>query len=65
MKQTDKPYWRETVDCFLSIAIYMTLFFSSFVIGGHLTGTDWLGYFDHFTWTLNTEFFKDLIQSWK
>ncbi len=63
--QTDKPYWRETTECYLSIALYMAMFIGVFIVSGELTGTDWLSYFGHFTWTFNTEFFKDLMQSWQ
>lgn len=65
MKQTGKAYWRESIECFLFITLFMALFLAVFVISGRLNRMDWLNYFDHFTWTFNTEFFKDLMQSWK
>ncbi|WP_157724832.1 hypothetical protein [Virgibacillus phasianinus] len=58
MKQNDKPYWKESVECFLFIFIIMLLFIGTFIVSGQLTGTDWVSYFGGVSWDINTDILK-------
>ena len=40
----DKPYWKETLECYVYIGLIMLLFLGIFMVSGQLTGTDWIGY---------------------
>lgn len=42
--KNDKPYWKESLECYIIICLMMLLFLGVFVVSGELTGTDWIGY---------------------
>nr|GGG74531.1 hypothetical protein GCM10011398_19030 [Virgibacillus oceani] len=58
MKQNNKSYWKESLECYMYIGLFMFLFIGTFIISGQLTGTDWIGYFKGFSWEFNTDVFK-------
>ncbi|MEW9676147.1 hypothetical protein ABRT01_08205 [Lentibacillus sp. L22] len=39
----NKPYWKESLECYLFVTITMILFVAGIVVSGQLTGTDWIG----------------------
>ena len=58
MKRNGKPYWKETLECYLVIFIIMFVFFGTFIVSGQLTGTDWAAYFWELSQGLNINIFK-------
>lgn len=61
MKKNDKPYWKESLECYLFIFIVMSLFIVTFIVSGQLTGTNWITYFKQFSWEVDLNEFKELF----
>jgi len=43
--KNDKPYWKETIECYVFCFTLFLLFLGLVIISGQLTGTDWIGLF--------------------
>lgn len=43
--KNDKPYWKETIECYVFCCTLFFLFLAIVIISGQLTGTDWIGLF--------------------
>ncbi|GGB31004.1 hypothetical protein GCM10011409_05460 [Lentibacillus populi] len=46
--KNNKPYWKESLECYLFVFIFMLLFIGTFIVSGQLTGTDWIAFFKQF-----------------
>lgn len=57
-KRKDKPYWIESLACYLFIFAVIFLFLAVFIISGQLTGTNWLSYLKQLAGEINSDTFK-------
>ncbi len=39
----DKPYWRETIECYVLCFASFALFLGVIIVSGQITGTNWIG----------------------
>lgn len=44
MEKNEKTYQKQTIECYLIIFIILFLFFGVFLIAGHVSGANWIGY---------------------
>lgn len=51
----DKPYWKEVLECYVYISLFMILFLGVLMASGQLTGTDWIGYMKELVRAFNTD----------
>lgn len=60
-KNNDKPYWKESLECYLSIFTFIFLFIGTVFLSGQLTGTDWISYFRQLSWEVNVDELKEIF----
>lgn len=58
MEESNKPYWKESLECYLMIFIILFIFLGTIIISGKISGTDWIAYLRDLSQSLNMNMLK-------